>query len=133
MVSGHFDPVHDVHLAYIKLAAVFGDHLICVVTSDEQAVLKKRKVNVPEQGRVELMDTLLKGLSISHTVMVNHWDKDTTYVAQALKAIHPDIFFRGSDKTQSDMPESEKQVCDELGIEVYYMESKIQRHGSEFV
>ena len=132
MVSGHFDPFHYAHLDYIKQAAVMGDYLICVVSSDRQVIMKKGKVNEPESERAEIMSLILKGLGINGRVVVNTWDTYTTQVAITLRRIKPDIFCRGTDKILNDMPWEEREICYELGIRIAHAEGKIA-HGSTFV
>ena len=51
MISGYFDPFHYAHLDFIKKSHEYGDWLVCVVASDEQAILKKGVVNEPEDER----------------------------------------------------------------------------------
>ena|SRR3990167_3022262 len=132
MVSGHFDPFHFAHLDFIKQAIGLGDQLICLISSDKQVLMKKGKVNEPELERAKLMAQVLKGWHHSFIVLINRWDDKTTLVAQALEALKPDIFVRGSDKSLGDMPKEEKEVCDRLGIQIIHVQGKIA-HGSEFI
>ena len=131
MVSGHFDPFHFAHLGYIEQAIELGDQLICLISSDKQVIMKKGKVNEPENERAMLMAQVLKGLHHSYIVLINQWDKDTL-VAKALEALRPDIFCRGTDKTIEDMPPEEKAVCEELGIKIIHIQGQVI-HGSNFV
>lgn len=131
MVSGNFDPFHYAHLDYIKQASNKGYLLVCVVSSDEQVIMKKGRVNEPEAERAIIVDLILRGLGCPSTVWVNHFDKGTTLVTEAIRHLRPDIFCRGTDKTLEDMPPEEKKVCDELGIKIVHVRGKIA-HGSEF-
>jgi len=131
MVSGHFDPLHDVHLDYIQYALNYGEHLICLVSTDKQILLKKGRVNVPEDGRLKILRSVLKGLEIPCHVALNVHDKDTALVAKALKYWHPDVFCRGGDKVLEDMPVEERKVCEDLNIKIVHAELKAERHGSE--
>ena len=133
MVSGHFDPFHDVHLAYIKQAMAIGGYLICVVSSDVQLLKKKGKVNISEAGRTEIVDLILEGLHVPHETRWNVWDKETTLVAEALRALKPDIFFRGGDKTLETMPAEERKVCDELGIQIRHAWLPYEAHSSTMI
>ncbi len=130
MVSGNFDPFHYGHLDYIKKASELGE-VMCIISSDSQVVEKKGSVNEPAAERAMILHYVLRGIDIRHWVRINIWDK-TTMVAEALRAIKPDIFCRGSDKAIDDMPLEEKMACDELGIEIVHVEGRIV-HGSEFV
>ena len=133
MMSGHFDPLHDMHLDYIKQAKDFGDYLVCVVSSDKQLLLKKGKVNIPEQGRVEIATLILKGLGIKGRVVLNIFDTETTLVAKALQCVKPDVFCRGGDKKLGDMPIEEQRVCKDLNIEVQHAKFYEDRHGSRMM
>ena len=132
MISGHFDPFTFVHLEYIKKASELGDSLVCVVSDDNQARMKKGKANEPADKRAEILDLIMMGLGIKHTVYINNIDEETTYVSKVLRKIYPDIFCRGSDKSIEDIPPGEKEVCEELGIEIVHIQG-VQVHGSEFV
>ena len=141
MVSGNFDPFTFAHLDYIKKASKmggmptdnFGNVLVCVVSSDEQVMMKKGKVNEPENERREILHLILKGLEIPHAVFINHFDKYTTLVAETLRKLRPDVFCRGSDKTIEDMPEEERLACEDYGIKIVHIQSDKIAHGSVFV
>ena len=133
MVSGHFDPFHDVHLDYIKQAMTHGDFLICVVSSDGQLIQKKGSFNIPESGRLDIVHLILRGLDIPHKAVVNQWDKATTLIAKALEFWQPDVLFRGNDKTLETMPAEERKVCDELQIQIVHAVLDRERHGSEMI
>ena len=129
-ISGHFDPFHDMHLNYIRQALLYGDKLVCIVSSDKQLVMKKDRVNIPEAGRLEIVSLILKGLNVG-TAVLNTFDTETTLVANALRKLRPDVFCRGGDKSPEDFPKSEKSVCDQYAIEVVYAHLQENRHGSE--
>ncbi|KKN63740.1 hypothetical protein LCGC14_0498440 [marine sediment metagenome] len=133
MVSGHFDPLHDGHLSYLKQAIAHGDAILCVVSSDAQLMMKKGNVNIPQRGRSNIVRLILEGMRVLNVVVVNQWDKETTLVAEALRVLKPAVFFRGGDKTIEDMPPEERQVCDELGIEIRHAVLEHDRHGARMV
>ncbi len=134
MVSGNFDPFHFAHLEYIKQASKLGDELICVVSNDDQVIMKKGRVNEPAYQRVEILHLALIGLGIRDKTRLtqNVMDNGNTTVANVLKLYRPDIFCRGTDKSIEDIPPDEKKVCEELGIEIVHVKGK-QAHGSEFI
>ncbi len=131
MVSGHFDPFTHGHLSYLQQALGRADNMVCIVSSDEQLKRKKRRVNIPALYRARILDLILSGLYVPHSVYVNIWDTETTLVANALMHFKPDIFFRGGDKTLGDMPPEERQVCEELGIRVEHAVLEHDIHGSD--
>ncbi len=132
MISGHFEGFHYGHLDYLEQAIKQGDVLICVISTDKQLMMKKGRVNMPDVQRARIVDLILDGLKFPKIILFNVWDTETTLVAKALKAIKPDILFRGYDKKPETMPEAERKVCQELGIEIIYAKNRIgERHSSE--
>lgn len=136
MISGHFDPFHHGHLSYVKQAiALMPSYLICVISSDEQLMMKKGKVNIPELHRLEIVQLILDSLSWHGRltrVIINKCDTHSILVVKALRKVRPDIFFRGGDKTLEDMPLTEKRVCEELGIEIRHATLEYDVHGSQY-
>lgn len=137
LISGNFDPFTDAHLDYFEQAEAlrtrrpYPGHLTCIVSSDKQVLLKKGKVNIPENSRQKIVHYILNGMSFRFVVKINCVDTKTTLIAKALKMIKPDILFRGGDKTLEDMPPEERRVCDELGIKIMHAEYRIDRHGAQ--
>ncbi len=133
MVSGHFDPFHDMHLDYFEQAAVYGDELICIVSSDRQLLMKKGKVNIPEEGRRRIVDLVLRGIGwLPHETVINVWDADGL-ITDAIRFWRPQILCRGGDKTLDDMALPEPRACDDLGIKIIPTVFKADRHGSQMV
>lgn len=48
VASGYFDPIHEGHIEYLKLAKQLGDRLIVIVNNDFQARLKKKSRLCPK-------------------------------------------------------------------------------------
>ena len=132
MVSGHFDPLHDIHLEYFRQAMNWGAFLLVVVASDGQVIAKKGKVNIPEAKRLWIADLVLKGLGIKHQTIINHLDRDGT-VTDSLRWWRPDVFFRGNDKSPDKFPEQEAKACEDCGIRVVYARFAGERHSSEMM
>ena len=109
-VSGYFDPLHVGHLEYLELAAQLGDKLVVIVNNDEQAKLKKGRSFMKENDRV----TIIKALRCVDEAFLSI-DKERS-VCERVKAVHPDIFANGGDRTTGEVPET--KVCKELGIEI---------------
>ena len=132
MIGGNFDPFHDGHLAYIKQAAEAGDYIICLLTIDKMCLAKKGYVNIPQEGRFEIMDLLLKGMGIPHEVVLNTFDTIPGLSSEALRHLKPAINFRAYMKQNEGMPVEEEKACEELGIKVMYAHYMIERHGRMF-
>lgn len=111
-VSGYFDPVHKGHLELFKKARQLGDELVVIVNNDQQTIGKKGYIFMPAADRAELIASFD---CVSKVVIAT--DKDGT-VCETLRSVHPDIFANGGDRVETNTPE--KQVCDELGIEMVY-------------
>lgn len=132
-ISGHFDPFHPMHLDYIRQAMSLGDHLVCIVGSDKQLLMKKGRYNIPEEGRREIVELILEGLGINSIAVVNTFDTETTLVANALRYFRPDVFCRGGDKTPGTIPPDEVLACQQHNIKVAYAEFKQDMHSSRML
>lgn len=119
IVSGFFNPLHGGHLDMIEAAAKLGDKLLVIVNNDEQQVLKKGKVILPEQNRARLMSALKHVDEVKIAI-----DTDPT-VIQTLKDVaerYPKdelIFANGGDRDSAKVT-PEAGVCEEFGIEMVY-------------
>jgi cytidyltransferase-like protein len=111
MVSGGFDPLHVGHLRMIKEAAAYGK-VIVVINSDPWLLRKKGYNFMPWEDRKELIEGYSE---VWKVVSVD--DSDGT-VCEALRREKPDFFANGGDRTSNNTPE--KQVCEEIGIEMVW-------------
>jgi len=117
-VAGGYDPFHDGHLEHIKKAMELGDYLIVLVSNDEDMIRKKGKCNIPLASRMEIVALILKGLGLPSEV-IETIDNDGTQT-ETLRMVRPDIFAKGGDRTPDNMPQSEIEVCQEIGCEIVY-------------
>jgi len=109
-VSGYFDPIHEGHIEYFRLARNLGDRLVVILNNDEQVIMKKGKAFMPEAGR----RAVIEALEMVDEVVVSV-DKDAS-VCESLRKVGPDIFANGGDRFVDEVPEA--AVCEELGIEI---------------
>jgi cytidyltransferase-like protein len=109
-VSGYFDPLHEGHIEFFKLAKKLGDKLVVILNNDVQVGMKKGRAFMSEEGR----KAVLEGLSMVDEVFVSV-DEDVS-VCESIKLIRPDIFANGGDRFSHEIPES--KVCKDLGIEI---------------
>ena len=116
-VAGGWDPLHAGHLAHMRSARLLGSKLIVITHTDEMMVRKKGYVFLHLAARLEI----LKELRCVDQVVVaeEYGDQDGT-VTRSLEALPCHIFAKGGDRTVDNMPESEKEVCERLGIEIIY-------------
>jgi len=112
VASGYFDPIHVGHIKYLQEAKKLGDKLIVIINNDFQAKRKKGKPFMRETERAVIVGELKCVDSVRISL-----DTDET-VCNTLRAIHPDIFANGGDRTSDEVPETE--VCRELGIEMVF-------------
>ena len=129
-VTGYFDPFHDIHLDYFKQAIELRGHLLCIVGSDQQLLMKKGRFNISEGARQEIVDLILRGLNVDHETVLNTFDTNSTLIAKALETLHPNVLVRGGDKCAEDLPDAEREVCNRLHIAVLHTRFRTNRHGS---
>lgn len=114
VVSGGFDPIHAGHVAHIEKAKRHGDHLTVIVSSDEQLIKKKGYCFLPLEHRL----AIIKALRSVDEVIVCYDDDGTC--TTALKMLRPDVFCKGGDRTPNNMPQSEIDICQEIGCQIVY-------------
>ena len=110
VTSGYFDPLHVGHLECLELAKKLGDKLIVIINSDFQAKLKKGKSFMNEQDRMKIVAALKCVDEVFLSI-----DKDKTQ-CESLKYLKPDIFAKGGDRTNNEIPES--KTCKNLNIKI---------------
>ena len=108
--SGYFDPLHVGHLENFELAKKLGGKLIVIVNNDEQAILKKGFVFMPEAERMKIVEAIGHVDEVFLSV-----DKDRS-ICESLRVIKPHVFAKGGDRSAGEIPEG--SVCEELGIEI---------------
>lgn len=117
MIAGKFDPLHDGHLDHIIKASALGDQLI-VVTHTDEVINKLRPCQVPLWARMFTLKAVLNYIGIEHEIILA-LDSDGT-VAKTLQKVRPDIFAKGGDRTKTNMPQAELDICAEIGCRIIY-------------
>jgi glycerol-3-phosphate cytidylyltransferase-like family protein len=114
MVDGSFDPIHDGHIGYFRAASQFGLPVICNVASDSWTV-SKHPVLLSQAQRGVVLDSI-RYLSFVHL--------STMSTREVLQLLQPKMYIKGNDWiARGGVPTEEQQLCDELGIEVKYLET----------
>lgn len=108
--SGYFNPLHKGHVEYMEKAKALGDKLVVIVNNDHQRALKGSKEFMDEQERM----IIVRALRCVDEVVLSI-DEDSS-VCKTLEMIKPDIFAKGGDRFNSEIPEA--KVCERLGIEM---------------
>lgn len=113
-ISGGFDPIHIGHLRSIREAAKLGDWLIVILTRDDQLVQKKGYCFMPFEERKEILEGV-RGIG----AVVPNIDAGVTS-DKSLEYYQPNIFAKGGDRTEDNMPDEEKRVCERIGCKIVY-------------
>jgi D-beta-D-heptose 7-phosphate kinase/D-beta-D-heptose 1-phosphate adenosyltransferase len=120
MVSGGFDPIHIGHIRYMQEAKKLGDKLVVVLNNDNWFKVKGKPVFMTDVERKEIIEALE---CVDEVIISSHkkGTKDIS-VSNEIRKICPHIFAKGGDRSPSqiDIPSSEHQVCNELGIEIVW-------------
>ncbi len=119
VVSGYFNPLHIGHLRLLDSAREAGDIVVVIVNNDEQQILKKGRVIMPEGDRASIVAALRPVDEVVLSI-----DTDTT-VRKTLETIamrYRDdriVFANGGDRSDSSVvPEAE--ICDRYSIEMVF-------------
>ncbi|MEM3640420.1 MAG: adenylyltransferase/cytidyltransferase family protein [Candidatus Bathyarchaeia archaeon] len=115
LVSGFFDPPHRGHIAYLQEAKKLGDWLVVHIHRDECCVRKKGYCFMPLEDRLAVVGAI----RYVDELIVCEPTCDLT-VCDALRNVKPDIFAKGGDRTPENMPKSEVELCEKLGIKIVY-------------
>lgn len=120
MISGGFDPIHIGHVRYMQEAKKLGDKLVVVINNDNWFKVKGKPVFMTDKERKEIIEAL----GCVDKVIISGHKKGTKdiSVSKEIRKIRPHIFANGGDRSPSqvDIPSSEHQVCNELGIEIVW-------------
>ncbi|HAS80864.1 MAG: Glycerol-3-phosphate cytidylyltransferase [Candidatus Nomurabacteria bacterium GW2011_GWE1_32_28] len=119
-VSGGFDPLHIGHIRYMQEAKKLGDKLVVILNNDNWFDVKGKPVFMSHKERKEIIEALH---CVDEVVVSSHKKntKDISVCKELLK-IKPHIFANGGDRKpdDNDLPSSEYEVCERLGIEMVF-------------
>jgi glycerol-3-phosphate cytidylyltransferase/D-beta-D-heptose 7-phosphate kinase/D-beta-D-heptose 1-phosphate adenosyltransferase len=115
IVSGYFNPLHVGHLRMMEAARALTGYLVVIVNNDAQQMIKKGKIIVPLDDRMEVV----RALRVTDDAIAAVDDDSTVRRSlRAVRAKYPDaelIFANGGDRSSAARI-SEADVCAELGI-----------------
>jgi len=119
VASGYFNPLHAGHLRYLVAARELGDSLIVIVNNDRQQMLKKHRIIMGEEERIEIVRALR---DVDEAVLSIDEDRSVRRTLENIATQHAGttvVFANGGDRdSRTDIPETE--VCERLGIELRF-------------
>ena len=113
-VCGGFDPIHVGHIKHFRDAKKLGDILVVMLNTDNWLTKKKGYIFMSFEERKEIIESIRYVDKVTPVI-----DTDGS-VAKTLKKLKPDIFAKGGDRTMDNIPESEINVCERLGIKIVF-------------
>jgi len=119
IISGYFNPIHRGHINLIKSAKALGDYLIVIVNNDKQQMMKKGKIIMPEDERVEIVNAIRY---VDEAVLSIDEDKTQSKTIEMLAQKHKGdkvIFANGGDR-DSEEAIPEVNVCEKNNIEMKF-------------
>jgi cytidyltransferase-like protein len=119
IVSGYFNPLHVGHLRMMEAARALTGHLIVIVNNDAQQLMKKGRIILPLDDRLEIV----RALRVTDEAIAAV-DDDAT-VKRTLRAIrekypHTALIFANGGDRSSAARISEAATCEELQIELRF-------------
>ncbi len=116
LIAGKFDGKHEGHDDHIVKARKLG-HILIAATHRDEIVAKVSKKGFCYRTLNKRVADLYSRPEVSLVVVAR--DEDGT-VAETLRILKPHIFAKGGDRTADNMPQSELDVCKEIGCEIRY-------------
>ncbi len=112
--SGGFDPIHPGHVTCIVESKAYGDTLVVIVNGDDFLIAKKGKAFQDVDTRAAIVSAI-RGVDY----VVKFEVKDDPTVAQALRAVRPNIFTKGGDRVAGQsLPAAEEAACRDFDIKI---------------
>jgi D-beta-D-heptose 7-phosphate kinase/D-beta-D-heptose 1-phosphate adenosyltransferase len=117
-VSGGFDPVHIGHVRMFNEAKALGDRLVVIINNDAWLRSKKGQEFMSEMERKEIIEGFG---AVDEVIITSHLENDSDRsVCRELRLVNPHIFANGGDRKPDGDPVPEVDLCNELGIKMFY-------------
>ena len=114
MVDGSFDPIHEGHIAYFRVAAEFGYPVLCNVAPD----------NWTESKHVVLLSQARRGIVLDSIRYLSFVHLSSISTRNVLELLRPRMYVKGKDwLTRGGVPEGEQMLCRNMGIEIKYLDT----------
>src|ERR1700691_2418715 len=120
IVSGYFNPLHVGHLRMMEAARALTGRLIVVVNNDVQQMMKKGRIILPLDDRMEIVRALRV---TDEAVAAIDGDATVKRTLRAIREKYPNtelLFANGGDDRGSAAAISEAALCAELGIVLHF-------------
>jgi cytidyltransferase-like protein len=121
IVSGYFNPLHMGHIKMLRSARKLGERVVAIVNNDVQQMMKKGKIIMTEQDRLNIVKSLIYvddaclAIDIDRTVcqtllmIINH----------SMYSGNEFVFANGGDRDDSKkVPEAD--ICERAGIKMVF-------------
>ncbi|OGY45941.1 MAG: glycerol-3-phosphate cytidylyltransferase [Candidatus Buchananbacteria bacterium RIFCSPHIGHO2_01_FULL_39_8] len=129
IASGYFNPVHIGHIKLLKAAKKLGDFLVVVVNNDKQQMLKKGKIIMDENERMEIIKAIRY---VDEVFLSIDEDKTQCKTLETLAEKYKDdklIFANGGDRdSEKAIPETD--ICKKYNIEMRFGVGGIDKPNS---
>jgi cytidyltransferase-like protein len=113
-VCGGFDPIHVGHIKHFRDAKKLGDILVVMLNTDDWLIKKKGYIFMKFEERKEIIESIRYVDKVTPVIDTNG------SVAKTLEQLKPNIFAKGGDRTLDNIPGSEINVCERLGIKIVF-------------
>ncbi|MBI2484073.1 adenylyltransferase/cytidyltransferase family protein [Candidatus Uhrbacteria bacterium] len=118
VVSGGFDPLHVGHVRLMEAAKKLGQKLVVIVNNDNWLRKKKGYVFMGENERKEIIEALA---CVDRVILTKHPAHPTDMsVVKELRALKPDIFANGGDRTPQTSVSKENMLCRTIGCKTVF-------------
>ena len=119
VVSGYFNPIHLGHVRMLEAASQLGDKLIVIVNNDLQQRLKKGKIIMTADERLEVVKAIRY---VDEAVIALDEDPSIVRTLEDVAEAHAGAsmtFANGGDRqSAADVPET--AVCEHYGIKMLF-------------
>jgi cytidyltransferase-like protein len=112
MVCGCFDVLHPGHIAHLKAARALGTWLNVSLTVDGEINKGNGRPLFPWLERANVLHELRCVSAVTPNVSA----------VMSIREYHPDIYVKGIEYRDQNIPE--RAVCEELGIELVFLDTK---------
>jgi D-beta-D-heptose 7-phosphate kinase/D-beta-D-heptose 1-phosphate adenosyltransferase len=115
LATGCYDLPHVGHIDLLNQARKLGDRLVVGINCDKR-VRELKGEGKPIISQEDRAFALLNLKCVNEVVI---FDEDTS--AECIRRVKPDIYVKGADYRVDEIPLSERQACEELGIEIKFI------------